>query len=500
LLRLPDSTFAGDEEYVFKHNLEREALERLTPPGSARRYHRVISEWLGFLANTEASEEYLETLARHREKAGAVPLAASSFVRAGEMARSRGANTKAAELLGKGLTLLEQGAHADEDLRLRSLYLYGDVLQALGRNDAAYRAFVDLRARAWRLDLRSRGAAAHSRIGRLQRDRGRLEEAGRHLTAALALFGQARDDRGTAGALDDIGLLHLLKGDHALALEYTERGLAVRRRVEDRPQIAVSLNHLGTIRYEMGNYPAAVAAFEQAARIRRDLGDVVGVCMTLGRLGLVARAMQDHRKALSLFREAYEIGRESTDRNRMALIVANLGSTYLRLEDEPNGLKLLKKAETMVDELGDRLALARALGSLGKAHLERGDLSKARDLTHRATEVFLEAESKVELGACLRVLGDMIACAGATESDLQEAAEYFKRSIAIFEEIGNAIELAHTCRTYAELLRRTPEYGSSPSLAAEAARFAARADEILSKVRPKRDDEGVEPAAPSAAS
>ena len=66
--------------------------------------------------------------------------------------------------------------------------------------------------RAWRLDLRSKGGAAHSRIGRLYRETGRLEEASRHLTAALALFGQAQDERGIASTLDDIGKLHWLQG------------------------------------------------------------------------------------------------------------------------------------------------------------------------------------------------------------------------------------------------------------------------------------------------
>jgi len=75
VLRLPDSTFAGDEEYVFKHNLEREALVRLTPAESARRYHRALAEWLSFRRSSDNSEEYLEMLARHREKAGAAALA-----------------------------------------------------------------------------------------------------------------------------------------------------------------------------------------------------------------------------------------------------------------------------------------------------------------------------------------------------------------------------------------------------------------------------------------
>ena len=60
VLRLPDSTFPGDEEFVFKHNLEREALVRLTPPAIARRHHRVLAEWLSFRESTDAREEYLE--------------------------------------------------------------------------------------------------------------------------------------------------------------------------------------------------------------------------------------------------------------------------------------------------------------------------------------------------------------------------------------------------------------------------------------------------------
>ncbi|MCL2448441.1 MAG: AAA family ATPase, partial [Polyangiaceae bacterium] len=168
VLRLPDSTFAGDEELVFKHNLEREALERLTPPAVARRYHQAIAAWLTFRGHAASSEEYLEMLARHREKAGAIALAAASYVRAGEVARSRFANAKAAELFAKGLSLLEQCEHADEDLRLRAVHHHGEVLEAVGRNDAAFAAFAEVLRLAWRLDLRSVGGTAHSRIGRLR--------------------------------------------------------------------------------------------------------------------------------------------------------------------------------------------------------------------------------------------------------------------------------------------------------------------------------------------
>jgi tetratricopeptide (TPR) repeat protein/type II secretory pathway predicted ATPase ExeA len=483
VLRLPDSTFAGDEEYVFKHNLEREALVRLTPPAGARRYHRAIAEWLSFREGGDASEEYLEMLARHRDKAGAIALAASSYVKAGNAARSRYANAKAAELYAKGLALLEQCDPADEDLRLDALHHSGDVLQSLGRNDEAYRAFVEMLTRAWRLDLRSKGGAAHSRIGRLCRETGRLEEASRQLTAALALFGQAQDERGIASTLDDIGKLHWLKGDYPLALEYTLRSLAMRRKLGDRRSIALSLNNLGLVHQDSGNTKGAIDAFEQALRIRREIGDLVGVSITLNNLGTVAQDMRDDKKALALFQEAHDVAKETGDRNRIALILTNLGETHNRLGDSSKAIGMLKQAEDLADELGDKLGLAEAVRGLGKAYLARREYTKARECTQRAVDLFKETESRVQLGVALRSLGEVTAAGSAGGAGHREATEHLKQSIAIFEEVGNEVELARSCRAYAELLRQTPEHSHNPAIATEASLLSRRAEEIFAKMR-----------------
>jgi len=490
VLRLPDSTFPSDEEYVFKHNLEREALLRLTPPASARKYHRGIAEWLSFRTSVETTEEYLEMLARHREKAGAIALAASAFVRAGGVARQRSAHSKSAELYAKGLKLLEECDHVDEDLRLRAMHSYGEVLYALGRNDAALATFREMLARAWRLDLRHMGGTAHARIGRLLREMGRLSDASRQLTAALALFGQAQDDRGTAAVLDGIGKLHRLKGDQALALEYTLRSLALRRKVGDRQSIAVSLHRLGSIQHDAKNYRAAVEAFDQALRIRREIGDLVGASATLSGLGLVALDIRDDRRAAKLFQEAYEAAKETGDRNRTALILANLGATHDRLGDGAAALAALQQAQELTDEMGDLPALAAALRGLGRAHFDRRDYAKARELMERAAKVFADVQSTVELGITLRCLADAVSAqAGGYTRD---AADALQQSIAIFEQVGNDTELGKSCRAYAALLRRSPQYSTDRSVAVDAAAFETRAEGIAAKARANAASEGPE--------
>jgi tetratricopeptide (TPR) repeat protein len=483
VLRLPDSTFLGDEEYVFKHNLEREALVRLTPPDTAREYHAAIAEWLSFKDHVRTHEEYVAMLARHREQAGAKSQAAAAYLEAADVARSRYANTKAVEYYALGLALLDGGVEADADQWIRALHHYGDVLQSLGRNEEALVAFRAMLTRAYRLDQRTKGGAAHSRIGRLFRETGRLDEATHHLDAALSLFEESKDDRGIASTVDDLGKLHWLRGDYHKALEFTQRALAMRRKIGDRRSIALSLNNLGLVFQDSGQFVPALDAFEQALKIRREIGDLVGVTISLNNLGTVAQDQRDDNRALTLFQEAYEVANETGDRNRIALVLTNLGETWNRLGDTDKAIYYLKQAEELADELGDKMGLAEAVRGLGKAYLAQRDFTKARECTARAVEIFTEIESRVQMAVALRSLGEVTAAASAGGEGLKSARGYLLKSITIFEEIGNEVELARSCRAYADMLRGTSEYQTDPNVIREASGYAKRADEIFQKLK-----------------
>jgi hypothetical protein len=58
-----------------------------------------------------------------------------------------------------------------------------------------------------------------------------------------------------------------------------------------------------------------------------------------------------------------------------------------------------------------------------------------------------------------------------------------RRSIAIFEEVRNEVELARSWRSYSELLRQMPGHEHDPALVEEARLFAKRADEVFAKMR-----------------
>lgn len=449
IVRQPDSSFPGSEEFVFKNARERDALARRGRQSALKRWHQIIADWMEHQDAVRSSHEHVALLAHHREKAGNGLRAGLGYLDAGDAARARYAGSRASGYYQKGLALL---AESFPERRLDALHHLGDVLLGEGRVDDALLAFREMLALAYRLDRKAKGGAAHNRIGRLYRDTGSLDEAGKHLHTGLALFRQVNDERGVASSIDDIGKLHWLRGEYDEALASLRDGLARRRKLADRRSIALSLNNLGLVHQDSGQFKDAVEAFTQSLQIRRDIGDLVGVVTSLNNLGTIAQDQRDFPRAHSMFNEALEVAQQIGDRNRIALVLTNIGELYYRMGKPAEAIEVLQRAEGLCDELGDKLGLAEALRGLGKAYMHKGELAKARDAIRRAVDLFAAVRSKVHLGMALRTLGEITAAGGWGAAHTKSAREYFARAVTIFEQTGNDVELARTFKVFSRFL------------------------------------------------
>lgn len=478
VLKLPDSTFADETEYVFKHNLERESIARLTPTVLARRYHQTIADWLAQKDGVRNQEEYSAMLARHLEHAGSITRAAFTYIESGNTAREHFAAKRAHEYYKKGLELL-----GDNDARRRidALHNHGDVLLLLGRTDEALAAFREMLAIAYRLGLRSKGGAAHNRIGRLFRDTGSLALAQRHLETALDLFRRAGDQRGVASCHDDIGKLLWMRGEYERALEEMRRALEMRKTHGDGRSIALSLNNIGLVWRDHGQVAEAREALESALKIRRELNDPLGIVESLNDLGQLALDQGDPRQALTLFKEAHDVATDIGEHNRIAVVLTNMGAAHLRLGDTERAIAVLTRAEELCDELGDKLHLAEAKRGLAKAYLARGELKRAREAIKRSVDLFGQVRSKSHLAAALRTLGEVTGAGAWGDGHEVKAVDYFMRSIAICKEIGNELEVAKSYRAFSSYVESSQHYRHNADILREAKKLSGMAEAIFER-------------------
>jgi tetratricopeptide (TPR) repeat protein len=480
VLRLPDSTFSDETEYVFKHNLERERIGALTSATASRRYHQTIADWLSQKEGVRSQQEYCAMLAAHLEKAESLTRAALTYLDAGDVARQSFAAKKAHEYYSKGLALL---GSADASRRIEALHNHGDVLLVIGKTDDALRAFREMRTLAYRLGLLAKGGAAHNRIGRLYRETGSLGLARQHLDAALELFRAVKDERGVAACHDDIGKLLWTRGEYDQALEQMKTALEMRKTVADRRSIALSLNNIGLVWMDHGSAAMAAEALEAALKIRREITDPLGIVESLTNLGRLAQVQNDQQRALELFRDALDVAKDVGESYRIAAVLTHLGNCHYELGDVAESVRILKQAEELCEELGDRVNLGQAKRGLAKAHLKQGDLRRAREAIKQAVDVFGQVRSKSHLATALRTLGEVTGAGAWGKGHEGKAVDYFLRSIAICKEIGNELEVAKSYKAFSSYVSGSPHYRANVDIQREAHTLSEMADEIFSKHR-----------------
>ena len=473
LLQLPaeDSTIAGDIEVVFKHNLERELIVKMTNVARQKRYHRIAAQWLETKLS-DWSEEQFEFLAQLYEHGDDKRRAAHWYVAGGDKARLRYSNEQAVTFYDRALGMLK---YDDAILRMDALHNVGDVLARMGRVDEAATRFQEMMHVAWLFDHKAKGGAAHLRIGRVYRDRGEYERSIDHFRLGYELFAIENDRRGLAGALDDIGRVCFLRGDYKKALEHHRQALGLRRAFGDQRSIAHSLANIGRVHHDSGSFKAAVEQFRQALDIRRDVGDRPGVMSSLCDLGLVHEADGNLHAAREMFDEALRIATETGDRIFRAEIQVRMGGVELALGHHAEAEKLVLEAREAAQALGDRSCEAESERHLAEVLLARGEDASARQHAERARELADKIGSQALVGIAHRVLGEVLAAGAATDDERALAEKHFFRSIEILSTLRNELALAHCYRSFADFRDQTGN-------AADAAKLRGKADKVFGRL------------------
>ena len=478
LLRLPDAAIEGEEEFAFKHNLERQRLLELAKPTSLRRYHQMAGDWILENADWQSQEDACAMLAEHLEKAHNHAAAGLAYLDAADLARKAYATKRAHQYYRIGLQLL---GDASARRRIDALHNQGDVLTLLGRTEEALASFRGMLDLAFRLRLFAKGGAAHNRIGRLYRDTGALTPAAKHLRAAMALFEKAEDQRGVSSCQDDIGKLLWIRGEYEEALDAMKGALEMRKKLGDRRSIALSFDNIGMVWLDHGRTVQAREALEAALTLRREINDPLGLIQSLNNLGKLAQDGGDHEAALSHYEEAYRIGKELGENNRTAAVLTNIGETHYRLNQTDKAIEVLSEAESLCDELGDDLHLAEAKRGLAKAYLLQGELKRSRECIRHAVDLFGKIRSKPHLAIALRTLAEVTGAGAWGANHEGKAIEYFMRSIALCKEIGNELEVAKSYQAFVSYVRSSGHYQENSEINQKANTLQEMANEIFER-------------------
>jgi len=188
----------------------------------------------------------------------------------------------------------------DAALRARLLAQASHMQYRLARYDAAIASADDALEHAPTRDLDTR-TQAHTVLASCALQQGRLEEARRHYTQALAITPRESLAHSTAATLDNLATVEKRLGHYDESLRLSNESLAQHRRLGDHAGVALCLNNLGTLAVARGETNVAIERFEAALRVQPQAPETHNnLANLLMERGDTSQAIEHYRRSLAI--------------------------------------------------------------------------------------------------------------------------------------------------------------------------------------------------------
>lgn len=250
---------------------------------------------------------------------------------------------------------------------------------------------------------------------------------------ALALHAETGDDRAVGAAHNLRGVLLERTGRPAESLTSYWRAHTVAERLGDDLAIASTLNNIGCVLEHLGRADEAVEHLEQALRVRRRIGDRPGEGLTLGNLAVAHRRAGRYERAFELYEQAIEVAREVGERNDEAYILDVMAGTLRLVGRLDEARTRHEEALAIATATGNKPVAVSAVAGLAEVEAAAGRLDTALDgyaealsMARSIGDRHQEARALTGAGRARRILGD-----------IDQARDLLEEAHKLYATLGN---------------------------------------------------------------
>ncbi len=215
-------------------------------------------------------------------------------------------------------------------------------------------------------------AAAHHSFAQAHHSVSDFDQATEHLHEALRLSRLGDWWEGRTAALCNLGILATDAGRLNEAVRFSSQALAANRDAGNRVGIAVNLNNLADLHLQLGDPQAAESLITEALELYTEIGSPVGTAAALTCLGAAHRETGDLGKALEEGQRGLAAHRDAGDRQGEAIALTQLSLTYLAADRFSEAVAAAEAAIQLSELLSDQRLKANAQNAIAEVRAGLG--------------------------------------------------------------------------------------------------------------------------------
>jgi len=381
-------------EYVFKHDLTRDAAYESILRKERPQFHRQVGEAIEALFPDRLEEES-HRLAYHYREAKDDEKALKYYTLAGNMARRLSAYSEAIGHYGHALDIAKQSDPSPGQLS----FLYtrrGRMYELAGQYDEALANYQTMQEQALKLDeprLELSALNAQATIHAIPSGKWDPPRAEALATAALALGQKLADPRGEARAEWNLMLVeNFSERDPGAAVRHGERSLAIAREHGLTEEEAYATHDLARAYSMSGQFGKAAEALLQARGLWEQLGNSELLADNLTSSAFGSLLQGNLAQAIESAQRALQISRKTGNTWGQAYSLMCLGLAHIERGEISDGKHTLEESALKAREANFSAAGSFVHSFLGLTYYRLGNPQRALELIDLATQAATEQD------------------------------------------------------------------------------------------------------------
>ncbi len=279
------------------------------------------------------------------------------------------------------------------------------------------------------------GEAYHyCNLAELHFRRGNNQQALAHGQMALAQITQLNLAQLFPDIFGILGRIYWQLGHLAESLTYFRRQHEAASAKDDPGNESEALNNIALIYSETGDYQAAAKVYNQALQAHRAEGNFGGQAMVLNNLAMDYLAQQAYSQALACAEEALHYAEMGGDCHGKLYILDTLGQILLKQQEYDRALACLRQVLILAGDTDYAATKGVALLNIGRLYTLQNQPQPALLHLHHALTLLQNAQAKLDLAECHRLLAEIYEQQGDPALALQHYKEFHATREQVFNE------------------------------------------------------------------
>lgn len=237
--------------------------------------------------------------------------------------------------------------------------------------------------------------------GRSHQDAAQYKDAVTAYERALSLARDMAYEAGESRALNQLGIVHLKRGDFEAALRSGLENLRLKERMEDTAGVARAHHNLAMIYYEQGDLPAATEALKNSLSVKEQLGDSGGINNGLLLLCMLAIDAGHPEEGVAYMERSKGMMERNFPNMDPVPMLVNLGLAHDKAGRPEEAMRQYRKALRALEDYPNDAHRAVLMANIGQLLLDGGHTAEAGPYLKESLRLARSTGSMIEERAAL---------------------------------------------------------------------------------------------------